>query len=318
MLLTIALLILGFVLLIFGASLLVKGATALAARLGVPDLVIGLTVVAFGTSLPEMTVNTFNSIKELNDAVFGNVIGSNNFNILFILGITGLIFPIKVEKQTVAYEVPFSLAITFILLALINDQWFGNATNKFGYIDSILMLGCFSIFIFYIFRSLKKAPDEGKVETEMQPYYLLLIYLVIGLVLLVFGGYLITENAVVIANHFGLSQKLIALTILSIGTSLPELATSAVAAYKKNASIAVGNVVGSNIFNIAFILGISGIIHPVNYDQIMNIDIYALLFGSMILMMAMFTGVRRRLDRWEAGLLLLVYVLYTVYILYRN
>ena len=135
---------------------------------------------------------------------------------------------------------------------------------------------------------------------------------------MVLGGYLITDNAVIIANSFGMSEKLIALTILSIGTSLPELATSAVAAYKRNPSIAVGNVVGSNIFNIAFILGVSGLIHPVNYDTVMNKDVFALIFGTTLLMIAMFTGGKMKLDRWEAALMLLCFIFYSIYIFYRN
>ena len=318
MLLNVAFLILGFVLLIYGASVFVNGASSLAASLGVSDLLIGLTVVAFGTSLPELTVNTFNSMRGLNDAVFGNVIGSNIFNILFILGATGIIFPIKVDKRTVAYEVPFSILITVILLLMINDHWFGNSSNIFGISDAAFMMVCFCIFLLYILKSLKKAPREKSVENKKKLSYLSAIYIISGIVMIIFGGYLITDNAVLLATYFGMSQKLIALTILSIGTSLPELATSAVAAYKKNASIAVGNVVGSNIFNVAFILGISGLIKPVNFDIVMNKDIYVLLFGTMILMIAMFTGGKMKLDRWEALLLVVMYIFYTIYIYQRN
>ncbi len=315
---SIALLVLGFVVLIFGASTLVTGATSLAARLKVSDLVIGLTVVAFGTSLPELTVNTFNSVKGLNDAIFGNVIGSNIFNILLILGVTGLIFPISVDKRTVAYEVPFSIVITIVLFFLINDHFYSTTSNSLGFGDSLVILCCFAIFLFYIFKSLKGISKEESTDKKLRPVYQSALFIVLGLGAMIAGGYLITENAVNMANYFGMSEKLISLTILSIGTSLPELATSTVAAYKRNASIAVGNVIGSNIFNISFILGINGIIHPVSYSPIMNYDIYFLLFGSLVLMIAMFTGGKRKLDRWEAFLLLITYIGYIIYIIIRN
>jgi cation:H+ antiporter len=318
MLVSILLLIAGFGLLIFGASFLVNGATNLAARLGVSDLVIGLTVVAFGTSLPELTVNTFNSVNGLNDAVFGNVIGSNVFNMLFILGITGLIFPIIVDRRTVAYEVPLSILITVVLLLLVNDHIFGQKSDVLTLVDALILMACFVVFIIYIFRSLKSGIPEASSEIKLKPIYLSVLFIIAGLGMMVYGGYQTTENAVFIASKLGMSEKLIALTILSIGTSLPELATSAVAAYKRNASIAVGNVVGSNIFNIAFILSISGFIHPVNFDAVMNKDMLVLLFGSSLLMLAMFTGGRMKLDRWEAAILLITYILYTVYIIQRN
>jgi cation:H+ antiporter len=318
MLASIVLLVVGFALLIFGATFLVNGATSLAARFGVPDLVIGLTVVAFGTSLPELTVNTFNSVNRLNDAVFGNVIGSNVFNTLFILGFTGLIFPIVVEKRTVAYEVPLSIVITLVLLLLVNDHVLGENADGLSLLDAAILTACFVVFIIYIFRSIKNTAPQELSEIKVKPTYMSVLLIVAGLGMMVYGGYQTTENAVFIAKHFGMSEKLIALTILSIGTSLPELATSAVAAYKRNASIAVGNVIGSNIFNIAFILGISGFIHPVNYDVVMNKDMLVLLFGSSLLMLAMITGGKMKLDRWEAAILLITYILYMVYIIQRN
>lgn len=315
---SVLLLIVGFILLIFGAGILVNGAVGLARRLHVPDLVIGLTVVAFGTSLPELTVNTFSSLKGLNDAVYGNVIGSNIFNIMFILGVTGLIFPISVDKRSVTYEVPFSIILTLLLLFLVNDQFLGKTSDLLSYTDAFILLGAFAVFVLYIFKSLKKDTSGGTSHVSTRPIYLSILFIIGGLAFLVGGGYEITENAVVIARHFGMSEKLIALTVLSIGTSLPELATSAVAAYKRNANIAVGNVVGSNIFNIAFILGISGIIHPVNYNAILNKDVIALLFGSALLMMAMFTGGKMKLDRWEAAILLSAYIMYSIFIVLRN
>lgn len=279
-----------------------------------PDLIIGLTVVAFGTSLPELTVNTFNSVKGLNDAVFGNVIGSN----LLILGLTGIILLIKVTKPTVAYEVPLSIILTIVLYASVNDHLLNGDTNVLKRLGSIILLICFAVFVLYILKSLKSTTNDDVSDTKVKPVYLSTLLLSAGLGMMVFGGYLITENAVVVAKYFAMSEKIIALTVLSIGTSLPELATSAVAAYKRKPSIVVGNVIGSNIFNIAFILGLSRLIRPIGFDLILNMDIYILLFGSLLLMIYMYNSEKMKIDRWEAVLMLIIYVLYTIYIFHRN
>ncbi len=309
-------LLLSFGLLIFSANLLVNGASGLASKFGVSHLLIGLTVVAFGTSLPELTVNSFNSIKGLNDAVFGNVIGSNIFNVILILGIVGIIYPIKVKKSSVAYEIPFSVLVSLVFIVIVNDQIWGETTGKLGRIDAFILLGLFMLFLIYIFKSIKNSNEN--VEIHARPTYQYIFSIIGGLGLMVVAGYLVTQSATEIATYFGMSEKLIALTVLSIGTSLPELVTSSVAAYKKNADIVIGNVVGSNIFNFTFILGISGLIHPANYNTALNRDIYVLLFGSFFLMIAMFTGGRMKLDRWEAALLLASYIMYTIFIIERN
>ena len=277
-------------------------------------MIIGLTVVAFGTSLPELTVNTFNSVKGLNDAVFGNVIGSN----LLILGLTGIILLIKVTKPTVAYEVPLSIILTIVLYASVNDHLLNGDTNVLKRLGSIILLICFAVFVLYILKSLKSTTNDDVSDTKVKPVYLSTLLLSAGLGMMVFGGYLITENAVVVAKYFAMSEKIIALTVLSIGTSLPELATSAVAAYKRKPSIVVGNVIGSNIFNIAFILGLSRLIRPIGFDLILNMDIYILLFGSLLLMIYMYNSEKMKIDRWEAVLMLIIYVLYTIYIFHRN
>ena len=308
------LLLLGFGILIKGADFLVNGASSAAKKYGISNLAIGLTVVAFGTSMPELIVSLLAAINGKNDASFGNVIGSNNFNLLFILGIAGIIYPLAVQRNTVKYEVPLSLLAAAILYTLVNDIFLLKAeSNILSRVDSLILLLFFGGFMFYIYRTMTNASEAGEsdsIKIYSMPTSLGMIAL--GLVLLIGGGKLVVDNAISIANYFGLSEKLIGLTILAAGTSLPELATSAVAAYRKNTDIAIGNVVGSNIFNIFFILGITGMITPISYNPTLNFDIYVLLASTVLLMIFMFTLGQRKLDRWEAVLFLVGYIIYTI------
>ncbi len=318
MVLNSVLLFAGFIVLIKGADYLVGGASSLAKRLKISALTIGLTIVAFGTSAPELTVNLFSSMNGRNDAIFGNVIGSNIFNLLLVLGVTGTIYPLVVQKKSVKYEVPFSLFGVGLLWLLVNDgRIFGSSINILSRLDAVLLLIGFLFFMFYIYRSVKtEIPDEEEIKEYTIP--LSTIMVIGGMIGLVGGGYLVTENAVAIAERFGLSQKLIGLTILAVGTSLPELATSLVAAYKKNTDIAVGNIIGSNIFNIFFILAINGLVRPIEFSPILNVDLFVLLGGSILLMISMFTLNANKLDRWEAIVLLISYFVYTGYLIIRN
>jgi cation:H+ antiporter len=317
MLLAISLLLIGFVILIKGADFLVSGSSSIAKKFNISNIAIGLTVVALGTSTPELLVSITSSLKGYNSAAFGNVIGSNNFNLLFILGISGLIYPLAVQRNTVKYEVPLSLLAVFILFLLVNDQllW-GSDTNKLGRIDSLILIIVFCGFMIYIFRTMTNSSDinnESEIKIFSNPKSVGLI--VLGLVLLVGGGMLVVDNAILIAKTYGLSDKLIGLTILAVGTSLPELATSAVAAYKRNTDIAIGNVVGSNIFNILFILPITGMISPMEYNINLNFDINILGGATVVLMIFMFTLNTRKLDRWEALILLASYIAYSLYLI---
>jgi cation:H+ antiporter len=317
MLLAITLLLVGFVILIKGADFLVSGASSIAKRFNISNIAIGLTVVALGTSTPELLVSVTSSIKGYNSAAFGNVIGSNNFNLLFILGISGLIYPLIVQRNTVKYEVPLSLLAAVILFGLVNDQllW-GSEVNNLTRIDSFILLLTFCGFMIYVYRTMSHATDlsdEGEIIIFSNPKSVGLI--ILGLALLVGGGMLVVDNAILIAKNYGLSDKLIGLTILAAGTSLPELATSAVAAYKRNTDIAIGNVVGSNIFNILFILPITGLINPMEYNANLNFDIYVLGGATVVLMIFMFTLNTRKLDRWEAFILLGGYIAYTLYLI---
>lgn len=313
---TIALLLLGFGVLIKGADFLVDGASSLAKKMNVSNLAIGLTVVAFGTSTPELIVSLLSAINGKPDASFGNVIGSNNFNLLLILGIAGLIYPLIVQRSTIKYEVPLSILAVLVLYVLVNDTllW-GSAENTLSRMDSIILLGFFGLFMFYITRTMKNNSDLDQSEVKIYKTWIAIAMALAGLAMLIGGGKLVVDNAILIAQHFGMSEKLIGLTILAAGTSLPELVTSCIAAYKKNTDIAIGNVIGSNIFNIFFILGITGTVHPLNYSIAMNFDVYILLGGSVALMIFMFTINTRKLDRWEAFLLLIGYITYTTYLI---
>lgn len=310
-------LIIGFVILIKGADFLVNGSSSIAKKNGISNLAIGLTVVAFGTSMPELIVSLLSAFNGKNDASFGNVIGSNNFNLLFILGVSGLIYPLTVQRNTVKYEVPLSLLAAGILFLVVNDTMlWGGETNTMNRFDSIILLFFFGGFMLYIYRTMKKSSDLGE-EAPIKVYGtgLAIGMVVLGLALLIGGGSTVVNSATTIAKYYGLSEKLIGLTILAAGTSLPELATSAVAAYRKNTDIAIGNVVGSNIFNIFFILGITSAINPMPYNTMMNFDLYVLMASTVVLMIFMFTINQRKLDRWEAFLLLAGYITYTVYLI---
>jgi cation:H+ antiporter len=317
MLLAIILLLVGFVILIKGADFLVNGSSSVAKRFNVSNLAIGLTVVAFGTSTPELLVNIMSSMKGYNDAAYGNIIGSNTFNLLFILGISGLIYPLVVHRNTVSFEVPLSLIAAVILFVLVNDVLiFGSGENLLSRWDAIILMVFFGLFMIYIARTMKTSnePDEGG-PVKIYNVWTSVLFIILGLAMLVGGGSLVVDNAVAIAKYYGLSEKLIGLTILAAGTSLPELATSAVAAYRKNTDIAIGNVVGSNIFNIFFILGVTGILRPTPYNVMMNFDLYVLGGSTVLLMIFMFTLNQRKLDRWEALLMLLSYIAYTAFLI---
>ncbi len=313
MVLEILFLILGFVILIKGADWLVEGGSALARKYKVSELAIGLTIVAFGTSMPELVVNTFSAYDGHADIVFGNIIGSNILNLFAILGVAGLISPLVVQSSTVWKEIPFSLFAAVILFILVNP--FFTDSTVLSRIDGVILLVFFSFFLYYVFRQMRRDVSIGKVHREEFSKLKIWSFIILGLSLLVGGGRLVVVNAVSIAHTMGISETVIGLTIVAIGTSLPELATSVVAAYKKNNDIAVGNIIGSNIFNIFLILGVSSLIRPVDYNMSFNIGIYLLSAGTVLLFIAMFSGKKKKLDRWEAVILLLIYIGYTIYLI---
>lgn len=305
------LILIGFILLIFGANWLVDGASSLARKNHISDLVIGLTIVAFGTSAPEMVVNMVASFNGLPDMVIGNVIGSNNFNLFIILGVAGLIYPITVQSSTAWKEIPISLIAALICLVLANDL-FLDLNKEISRIDGVILLAAFLFFLFYVFKQLKREKSE-EIPPEPISNTKIGALLILGLGGLILGGKLVVDNGISLATELGVSQKIIGLTIIAAGTSLPELMTSIVAAIKKNSNIAIGNVIGSNIFNILLILSVSSIISPIEYNTNFNRDVLILIGGTVFLILAMVTGKRKKLDRWEALLLLSFYVFYTFY-----
>ncbi|KAF0238646.1 MAG: inner membrane [Prolixibacteraceae bacterium] len=311
MALSVLIIVAGFVLLIKGAGWLVTGASELAKKHNVSDLVIGLTIVSFGTSAPELVVNTVASINQHSDIVFGNIIGSNVVNLFLILGLAGLIYPITVHSNTVWREIPIS-ALAVVVLFVLSNGFLMSGANVLSRIDGAILLAFFAGFLYYIYIQLKTDRLGSGEENLIQMTNLKIwVLIVIGLAGLVAGGKLVVDNAVKIATFLGVSQKIIGLTIVAIGTSLPELMTSVVAALKKNSDIAIGNVIGSNIFNILFILSVSSLINPVQFNTSFNSELYLLAGGTMVLFIAMFTSGRRKLDRWEGAVLLGIYLLYT-------
>lgn len=319
--LTYVLMIVGFAALIKGADWLVSGASSVAARLGVSALVIGLTVVSFGTSAPELVVNVLASLQGNTDITIGNIAGSNSANILLILGISALIYPLAVGRGTVWKEIPFALLAMIMVVIMASDALIdGTATSALTRIDGLVLIGFFIIFLYYIFGLAKESANtEAVTETEeVRSWPVALGMIVGGLTGLVLGGKWIVDGAVSIAENFGVSEALIGLTIVAVGTSLPELATSAVAAYRKNVDIAVGNIVGSNIFNVFWILGLSAVIRPLPFTPQLVLDLLVATGATVLLFFALFVGKRHQLERWQGGVFVLLYVAYIVFLVMRG
>ncbi|MBZ0166712.1 MAG: calcium/sodium antiporter [Candidatus Omnitrophica bacterium] len=314
------LLLVGFIALIKGADLLVEGASSLARRLKVPDLVIGLTLVSFGTSVAELFVNISASIQDNNGIIVGNILGSNIFNGAVILGVSAIIYPLKVTDNTVWKEIPLSLLAAIVFIVLANDQILDGAPlSQLSRIDGMILLLFFVVFIHYtisLARQHRRLFEQQSVYQDAVPKSLMLI--AVGLLALVVGGKWVVSGAVSLAKMWHISEKLISLTIVAAGTSLPELATSAIAAYKKKPDIAVANIVGSNIFNIFFILGVSAQISPVRYDTVFNIDAGMCILVSLLMFLFMFTFKRKKFDRAEGVFLLFLYLGYLSFLIYRG
>ena len=316
MIISFLLIIIGFLSLIFGANWLVDGASSLARKNNISNLIIGLTIVAFGTSAPELVVNSVASFNGLSDIVFANIIGSNNFNLFVILGIAGLIYPISVQSSTAWKEIPISLLVV-VLLYLLAHNFLISPNLEISRVDGAILLICFCGFLYYVFNQLKK-DIQGEITHDNKSNVKIWGLILIGLVGLIIGGKLVVDNSIDVATKLGVSQKVIGLTIIAAGTSLPELITSIVAALKKNSDIAIGNVIGSNIFNILLILSISSFVNPIKYNPNFDQELIILTGGTIFLILAMFTGKRKRLDRWEAAILLIFYVVYTIYLISKE
>lgn len=310
----ITLLIIGFVMLIKGADWFVDGAAGIADKLHIPQLIIGLTIVAMGTSAPEAAISISASVQGSADIAVGNILGSNILNILIILGITSVITPLAVQKSTVKYEIPFVIIIS-VIFGLI-----GLFDNSIGFIDGILLWVLFIAYIAYLFIMTKKgkiqADESDDEDNDKKPkkVWQLILFGIIGIALVVFGSNITVNAATEIATMFGMSERFIGLTIVALGTSLPELVTSITAALKKNADIAIGNIVGSNIFNILFVIGTSAMITPVAYQSQFLID-SIFCVATAILLLLLVLNKDKKLKRWGGIIMLICYAGYFVYLI---
>lgn len=312
--LSILLLIMGLLFVVKGADLLVDGASSLAKRYHIPNIVIGLTIVAFGTSAPELAVSAYSSYAGSSDIAIGNVVGSNIANILLILGITAIINPLNVLKNTVQKEIPFALLAVVVLYFFVNDILLdGGSFDIITFSESLTLLSFMAIFMVYLINLTKNSKDSEDIEIIDMPIWKALLFIIGGLAALVGGGKLFVDNVVSLATALGMSQAVIGITIVAIGTSLPELATSVVAAIKKNSDIAVGNIVGSNIFNVFFVLGISGVINPLPKGNITNLDILVAIAAALALLGGSLIFVKNQLGRIEGILFLTAYIAYIAY-----
>ena len=321
----ILLLAVGFAFLVKGADFFVEGSSSIAKKLKVPPIIIGLTIVAMGTSLPETAVSVTASLVQNNELAVSNVVGSNIFNLMFVIGVCSILTPIMVQKATVVRDIPLSLGCALVLLVLGISGLGDKAGMTLGNADGVIFLIVFAGYIFTMVRSAMKARAAGqKVEIEgveecdnmkELSYGKSILFLIVGAAAIAFGGDLTVDTASRIAIELGMSQTLVGLTIVSIGTSLPELVTSVVAARKNEVDMAVGNAVGSNIFNILMVLGISSAISPVALIRENIIDIVLLMVFSV--MVWIFAGTRKKIERKEGIIMVVVYLVYCAYIIAR-
>lgn len=311
-----AMLIIGLILLVKGADWLVDGASAVAKRFGISDLIIGLTVVAFGTSMPEFVVNMVSVAEGSTDLAITNILGSNIINTFVILGVTALIWPVTSQERSRNFDIPLSIIAGVLVFAFVAvNSPFGEEERGITRIGGIILLLLFCYFLYNTFRHAKDHPEQVEAVEAVKPIGVGVAVVLImgGLAGLVIGGEMIVKSAVQIATDLGVSEAIIGLTVVALGTSLPELATSAMAAFKKNCDIALGNVIGSNIFNVFFVLGTSATVRPLPaYDGI-NLDAWTAAFGSILVWLFVKTNHERQVKRWGGAILLLVYAGYLAY-----
>lgn len=315
--------VIGFILLIKGADYLVEGASSIAKRNHLPELIIGLTIVSFGTSMPELIVNLLASFHGSAELAIGNILGSNIANVLLILGVAALIRPLPIQKSIYFTEIPFSLVAIFMVGFLANADIFveveGLTLSRW---DGLILLLFFTLFMGYIYvvARLKKGrqsdSEDSKIEIISKNKSILMI--LGGSIALFIGGKWVVDGAMELAVKMGFSETFIGLTVVAVGTSLPELVTSAVAARKNQADMAVGNVIGSNIFNLLWILGLSATINPLPFHVASNIDILMVVIASTVLIFAVIIGKRPKIDRWEGFIFILIYFAYITYLVMRG
>lgn len=310
------LLLIGFVLLIKGADFFVDGASSIAKALKVPSLIIGLTIVAFGTSAPELAVSVTSALKGQNGIAVGNVVGSNIFNVLMVVGVAAIIYPLTVKKSVLFKEFPFTVLSCVVLFILSIDHFMdGATTNILSRTDGAILLIFFSIFMYYLIESaLKARANDEEEEVETMPLWKSIVFSIGGIIGIVIGGDIVVNSATNIALSWGMSETLVGLTIVAIGTSLPELVTSVVAAKKGESDIALGNVIGSSIFNVFLILGVSSMLNPIELSGPIFIDIFIML---VITLLTFVFSMNKRINRAEGGVLVAGYIAYMAYIIIR-
>ena len=314
--LQVLLIIVGLALVVFGADWLVDGASGIARRFGLSEFVIGLTIVGMGTSAPEMVVSFIGAFQGNADIAIGNVVGSNIMNTLLILGVTALIFPIINTPSNWKRDIPMNILVTVLLIILgLEFTLFHIGTDGLSRWDGGILL---ALFIGYMVLSFKNnKPEEDESPTKQRSVWLCLLMVVAGIAGLAFGGNLFVNNATELAHALGVSDKFIAITILAGGTSMPELATCVVAAFKKKGQLALGNIIGSNVFNILLILGGSALISPLSFDHITYVDLGVLFVSAISLLTAGFVGLKKTIDRLDGVLYLLVWGGYMAYLIYN-
>ena len=318
---TLCLFILGFICLIKGADILIEWASSLAKKANISKMIIGLTIVWFGTSAPELLVNISSSLKGITGITIGNIIWSNISNILLILWVSAIFHPLLIKKKLLLNEVLFTLFATLILACMINDHIIDHGSfDIVSRSEGMILLILFGIFLYYVYRNINKweAREQEKGEIRILPLWKSCLRIALWLWGLILGGERIVNGATLIARYFGLSERVIGLTIIAIGTSLPELATSIIAAYKKNTDLALGNIIWSNIFNILFILGVSSIITPIPWLHGTNIDLIFLLLATVLIYIFAFRktwGKQREINRREGILMLGIYLWYLTYLI---
>lgn len=321
----------GLILILLGANGLTDGSASVAKRFRIPPIVIGLTIVAFGTSAPELTVSVSSALKGSADIAIGNVVGSNIFNTLMIVGCTALFAPIVITRNTLRKEIPLCILSSVVLLVCANDVFLDKASeNILNRVDGLLLLCFFAIFMGYTFAiartpstpatsdAQQPAHPAEEDEIKLLPWWKSTLYIIGGLAALIYGGQLFVNGATGIARNLGVSESIIGLTLVAAGTSLPELATSIVAALKKNPEIAIGNVIGSNLFNIFFVLGCSASITPLRLSGITNFDLLTLVGSGILLWFFGLFFAKRTITRIEGSIMVLCYVAYTVVLIYNT
>lgn len=310
----------GLVLILLGANGLTDGAASTAKRFNIPPIVIGLTVVAFGTSTPELTVSISSALKGSSDIAIGNIVGSNIFNTLVIVGCTALFAPIVITRNTLRKEIPLCILSSVVLLICANDVFLDKGSeNILSVTDGLILLCFFIIFLGYTF-AIAKNGNEAQTEDEIRtlPIWKSVLYIIGGLAGLILGGQWFVDGATGIARGLGVSESIIGLTLVAAGTSLPELATSIVAALKKNPEIAIGNAIGSNLFNIFFVLGLSASIAPMRMGDITNFDLLVLVGAGILLWFFGLFFAKRTITRIEGSIMVLCYIAYTVTLIFAS